>query len=86
MTDLKWVIPLLNVKRENTYNTSSKYCICGNLLWPPEPTFYAMQNESLISFGPKYFLKMMKYTVSETKNLLGVMPPDPPTNVLPISL
>ena len=59
----------MNVKREKFY--TSKYCINfiswirddRNLFWPPELAFYAMQNESPISFQPKYFFKMVLYTI-----------------------
>ena len=36
-----------------------------NLFWSPKLAFYAMQNESLISFQPKYFFKMVWYTVKK---------------------
>ena len=38
---------------------------CWNLFSPPELAFYPMQNESLISFGPKYLFKMVWYTVKK---------------------
>ena len=58
----------LNVKNSTPRNIAYVSLISWirdgkNLFWPPKLAFYAVQNESLISFGPKYFFKMVWYTV-----------------------
>ena len=62
MTDLKWVIPLLNVTREHFYNIA-KYFIRYILLaeYGMAETYFGHPSVrfmkcNLISFGPKYFL------------------------------